>query len=304
MNSYHIPFGFDAVKDLSCRLSFTSHTIESSKELRDQLSVYASASGGYGGVEFSASAGYDQESETFEQSNSKKVESSATCQYFVTQMALHDKPDFSDDFKKTLNNLNQEIKSFGRVSENSINALIDAFGTHYVDHMVYGARLTRIHTMTSDAFSSMEQSGMNIEASASYSGAVSVAATVGMTQEQKQAASTFNENVQTKIYAMGKPPPADGDLNTWASEISEFPSPIKYRLKSIEDIFNPKFFPAIKTYVTKPEIVVTAIEAGRNTYCQHNKITNDHVYCKESDIPVYAPPPPPKATYGRLTWDM
>ena len=56
----------------SCIISFDSTLMENSKDLRKSLSTHASASGGAFGVEFSASAGYQRETQSFNRFESKK----------------------------------------------------------------------------------------------------------------------------------------------------------------------------------------------------------------------------------------
>ena len=60
-------------KAKSCITSFDSTLMENSKDLRKSLSTHTSGSGGAFGVEFSASAGYQRETQSFSRFKSKKL---------------------------------------------------------------------------------------------------------------------------------------------------------------------------------------------------------------------------------------
>lgn len=306
---YHLPYGIAASVDESCHLSFTSTVLEGSEDLRTHLNTYASVSGGGWGVEFSASVEYDKETETFRDSLSKKIESTAICQYYTTLMGLHSKPTFSKEFNTSLDKMNGEmIKNSGKISENTIFQLIDEFGTHYVESMVLGARFTHVHTMSSELYDSMKSQGIDVEVTAEYSGIISAGASAKMSDSQRKAVSKFDEEVKTKTSTMGKLPPADGNVNTWASETAERPSPIKYELKPITEVFDPSIFPGIKNHLSESYAaeIRQQIDRSKHAYCVHKKSQKKfkHLYCSESEIPDEVLPPPVtcKKVYSGLWW--
>ena len=82
--------------------------------------------------------------------------------------------------------------------------------------------------------------GINIESSASYSGRISLTGGFALDKSEQESASNFKKLVTTKTITKGAPPPADGDVMTWASTIKDNPVPVKYTLTPIANMFTAK----------------------------------------------------------------
>lgn len=233
---HKVPQGLSAATDTFCRTSFESKLIESSESLKKELGVTANIEGGYGGFSFSASSEYKQASSTLETGSSKIIESSATCKYFYTELDRYNLPDFTAGVGSALRQMNQGLKSNGKIDSNVAFRLFDDFGTHFPVELQYGARFTYQYKLTTSAYESLKSSSLSVEAQASYSGLASVSGGSGMTTAQENAVKKFQENSLSTTKTVGAPPPADGKALTWASEVKTSPLPVKYKLAPISDI--------------------------------------------------------------------
>lgn len=305
--SYQVPFGFSVDRQISCRTSFQSQVIESSKQLRDALSTSVSASGGAFGVEFSASVGYSRETESIENSHSTKVETTASCKYYEVELEPFRKPGFHYTFQQSVQRMKSDLANGGELSDAKLLEFFQLFGTHYVTSAMYGSRYTNMFTLTSSEKSKMEREGVDIEVAASYSGAVysgSISASVATEKEQNWR--KFSENSRRDTYSVGSLPPGDGDANTWASEVHDNPSPVSYTLAPISEVFDGNRFPKILDLLTNQQAqkIKHAIETRKMIYCNSLRQINSKVYCDESDIPVSATSKPTtrRPTYVNIQW--
>ena len=233
--------------------------MENSKDLRKSLSTHASDSGGAFGVEFSASAGYQRETQSFSRFKTKKVESSADCRYYTARLMEYWKPDFSDTFKSFLRYVNETYPNGMPVNDprpNDTHALIysrvfDTFGTHYIDKAVLGARYVNLFTMSASTYSNMVRQGVDVEFAASYSGPIaSASASFGTSTENQKQIDTFKRSVHRESFSLGSVPPDDGDAEKWASTVKDNPRPIEFHLRPIWELFEPKIFPNIRNHLS------------------------------------------------------
>lgn len=303
-----MPLGFDVDRQYSCRTSFQSQVIQTSKQLRDFLSTKVSVGGGAFGVEFSASVGYEKETESLEQTFSTKVQSTATCKYYHAQLGLfkNNKPKFSSTFKQAIALLKNDL-SDGKISNENAYFVFDNFGTHYLREALYGARYTNMFTMTSSDYSKMKREGIDVEVAASYSGAIySGSASASVSTETQESVRKFNENTNRETYSYGSLPPSDGEAATWASAVKQHPLPIQYTLGPITDVFDPNIFEKINSELSNEDAlkIKSELESKRTSYCAHVKNSNPKVYCSEAELPASGDrtKPASQPAYRGLTW--
>lgn len=74
----------------------------------------------------------------------------------------------------------------------------------------------------------MEANKIDVNAAASYSGwGVRAEGEAGYSASMESAAKSFSEVVDTQTVSVGAPPPLDGKVETWASEVHDTPVPYK-----------------------------------------------------------------------------
>lgn len=272
---------------VSCITSFDSTLMENSKDLRKSLSTHASGSGGAFGVEFSASAGYQRETQSFSRFRTKKVESSAECRYYTARLMEYQKPDFSDAFKSFLRYLNETYSS-ARVqitNEAIYSRIFDTFGTHYIDKVVLGARYVNLFTMSSSTYSNMVRQGVDVEFAASYTGPIaSASASFDMSTENQKKIDTFKRSVHRESFSLGSVPPDNGDAEKWASTVKDHPRPVEFHLRPIWELFEPKIFPNIRNHLSDALIITFRylIERVSLDYCVSKIRQNVPVFCSEA----------------------
>ena len=96
----------------------------------------------------------------------------------------------------------------------------------------------------------LESSETAIEARASLMSQYAQASfAAGYNSESSEAkkAKQMKEKVTTYTISKGAPPPANGDVLTWASQVKENPIPMKYALEPISKIFTPIYFKRYKS---------------------------------------------------------
>ena len=232
---YSVPRGIILIPDVSCITSFTSQVVETKYEFSKSLAVSASVSGGGWGVSFSASAGYKESSSVVSTGESVFILSKAGCNYYYMRLLEDDAPPFHPVFLKWIIKLNNTDQDTAYVD------FFEKYGTHYLKEVKFGASFTYEHKMSSSSYKTEKEKGVNVAVSASYSGLFSVGGGFSMDSSQKEAASNFQKNVETRTITIGAAPPANGDALTWASTVKESPVPVSYDLGSIEDLFTETF---------------------------------------------------------------
>lgn len=179
-----------------------------------------------------------------ETGSTKLIESSALCTYYHTSLDKYSLPDFTPGVKYFLKKL---YKAGGKVDKEVVFAFYDEFGTHFPVEVDYGARYTYQHKLSTSSYERMSRTGISVSAQASYSsGFFSMGGGVGMDKEKEQVAKNFQKNAQSTTIAVGAPPPADGNQNTWASEVKSSPLPVKYKLVPISDVLFDEKNPYLK----------------------------------------------------------
>lgn len=232
---YSVPHGLVITPDVSCDVSFTSSVIKTTREYESELSVSAHVSGGGFGVQFSASAGYNEAKSEISKGETSFVISTAKCNYYTSKLRYDGAIKFDSSFLRWVEKLNQTDDDEG------FFAFFEMYGTHYPIKMTFGARFTYENHIKTSELTKMESSGVNVAVSASYSGSVSVGGGFNMDSKSRKQASDFSQKAETRIITVGAAPPSNGDATTWASTVQQNPVPTEYDLDEIENLFSEQF---------------------------------------------------------------
>ena len=236
---YSIPDGTTVNDAQSCSFSFSSGITKNTGSYMDSLKVHVDASFKGWGASFSASTDYQDMETSTQNGKTVFVSSQARCEAYGA--SIND-AEFTDDFIDTVSYLPDVLNSS---TQGTYISFIHEYGTHVLISLMMGGRYgVRSEFKTSD-YSSLASSGINVKASAGYSGLVHVGGSLD-TDEKKEAAQTFN-NLRTtfKMYQVGGDPPIDvnGTAFEWAQTVKEDPLPLSYSLKEIYKYFTSRYFP-------------------------------------------------------------
>jgi len=232
---YLVPRGLVLFPDVSCMVSFTSSVSETTREFERELSVSASVSAGGWGIQFSASAGYQQAAKEISNKQYVYVVSKATCNYYQSKIQDGKTPHFDPTFLHWINKLNTTDANGDYLD------FFSKYGTHYPTAMTFGSRFMKVHRMESSKYEREFKGKVDVSISASYNGLFSAGGGFSMSASQREAASQFSESVQTTTITIGAAPPADGEASTWAAEVQSNPVPSRYDLDNIENIFSEAY---------------------------------------------------------------
>ena len=116
----------------------------------------------------------------------------------------------------------------------------------------YGALFIYQHEMEKSSFETeeSESSETALQARASLMSSYAQASfDAGYNSESSEAkkAKELKEKVTTYTISKGAPPPANGDVLTWASQVKDNPIPMKYTLEPISKIFTSTYFQRYKS---------------------------------------------------------
>ena len=96
------------------------------------------------------------------------IMSSAKCSYYFSQIDLTQPPPLHPGFYRWAKALEKDS------SETKLLEFVKYFGTHFPTTVLFGARFTQQHSMTSKAYKTASSRDISVSAQASYSGLISV----------------------------------------------------------------------------------------------------------------------------------
>uniref|UniRef100_A0A7M5XDS4 MACPF domain-containing protein n=2 Tax=Clytia hemisphaerica TaxID=252671 RepID=A0A7M5XDS4_9CNID len=267
---YQIPKGYNLAPDVSCVTSFSSEEISNSRQFTRELSTSANIGGGGWGVSFSASASYKEKESFMSTGKSIYIISTASCNYYFSQMKEENPPSLTKDFieyTKKLKNTDDVFKFF------------KYYGTHFMTYTLFGARFVYENKMKQESTKTESETGYSLSAQASYSGAFSLSGGFSMSSSQRKAAEDFQSKVETTTVSIGAPPPADGNTMTWASTVKDTPVPVKYKLREIDELFTPAFMKDVSDF-RDYERVRKLIKKSKPLYCRYLTALGNIDSCK------------------------
>ena len=128
------------------------------------LDIKASVEGSGWGARFSASADYKHVDSSTKRSKNLFTHSEISCCAYTASVLEYDSPAFSQNFLNAVKSLSTKYDKL------AYRRFISTFGTHYVRSANMGATYGQQSEISSSSWKKMEDSDVNIKASAGYSG--------------------------------------------------------------------------------------------------------------------------------------
>ena len=237
--TYLIPDHTQATTSTTCSFQFSSETNQKIDSYFNSLKIDANADFSGWGASFSASANYKEVHESSTTQESTYVSSHAACEAYITSVQL-EAAALNPAFVDTVQYLPPQ-------SPDSTDYLdfIQYWGTHVAIQVTMGGRYGVQSTITSQDYSNMVSTGLDIKAAAKYSGLKSLNVNVGTSIEKEQAEKFNSFRKDYQIYQIGGKPPLDESQSpfNWAKTVKDNPLPLKYNLLPITNFFTSRFFP-------------------------------------------------------------
>ena len=268
--TYLIPDHTQATTSTTCSFQFSSETNQEIDSYFNSLKIDANADFSGWGASFSASADYKEVHESSTTRESTYTSSHAVCEAYITSVQL-EAAALNPAFVDSVGNLPLQSQD-----STDYQDFIQNWGTHVAIQMTMGGRYGIESTITTQDYSSMVSTGLDIKAAATYSGLISLNANVG-TSEQKEQAQKFNSfRKDYQIYQIGGKPPLDESESpfNWAKTVKENPLPLRYNLLPITHFLTSRFFPDDENISQKQ----TNLQNTFLEYCQTLDLP-DPTYC-------------------------
>jgi hypothetical protein len=251
-----------------CLLDFKSTEVFGSQSYSNSLEVEVDASVEYLGNKFSASSDYRRVQTGTSDQHSVFTTTSASCSVYDGFLNLYDMPDLHDDFVHSI--LELPDASYDAVA---YMKFLDTFGTHFVSDLTMGAKFGFLSEISDDSYKKSLEMHLKLEFAASASAWGISGSAHSMTDEEKQAASSFRQLQSSwSEFVLGTNPPADGKSDSWASLAIEEPMPILYSLKSIEAVLEEESLSqSSKAALSSKNITAIAknIKRALSDYCPY-----------------------------------
>ena len=223
----------------SCSFSFSSSVTRDLSSYMDALKLHVDASFKGWGASFSASADYQQVHQSTENGQTMYISSQALCEAYGASV---DGATFLGSFINSVLYLPDVLNSSTQAAYLNF---IQEYGTHIATAIKMGGRYGIRSEFTTQNYSSLSSTGINIKASAGYSGLVKIGASLDTEQEEKDA-STYNDyRSNYLLYQIGGEPPVDENQTAfeWAKTVKDDPLPLSYSLTELYKYLTPRFFP-------------------------------------------------------------
>ena len=271
--TYLIPDYTQATTSTTCSFQFSTETNQKIDTYFNSLKIDANADFSGWGASFSASADYNEVHESSTTHESTYVSSHAACEAYITSVQL-EAAALNPAFVETVYYLPYESADNTKYMD-----FIQNWGTHVAIQLTMGGRYGVQSTITSQDYTNMVSTGLDIKAAAKYSGLISLNANVGTTVEQEQAQQFNSFRKDYQIYQIGGKPPLDESESPfeWAKTVKENPLPLKYNLLPLTNFLTSRYFPDDE-YISQKQI---NLQDTFVKYCQSLDLP-DITYCVNS----------------------
>lgn len=133
---------------------------------------------------------------------------------------------------------------------------LDLYGTHFVQEITMGSRLSILNSLSASAWENLEAHSVSVTAAAHASFLDCYLGTSTSDSTSSAQSNLFSQDSSTfQIYSIGTMP--NGDLIQWADETNTSPMPIQYSLVPISEIFNSTNF---ASRVNESQVNVSTIQ--------------------------------------------
>ena len=241
---YKVPDYVQALQTKSCSFQSEVSTVTGSKSYQDSLSVDVSVEvgGSFGlwSARFSSSVGYKEVNQgtteyrrVYTTARGKCIEYELAVNYMLSPIKV------TADFARAVNGLPLSQ------DESAYNTFINNYGTHVTSRVTMGAKMVIRSEFEQEAWSKMEETGVNVGVAAEVSFAhVASAGVEAETSTEKQQREGFEQQRSSHSESyLGSHPPPDGRKETWAKTAGDAPYPVSYKLAPITAFITAKFFP-------------------------------------------------------------
>ena len=246
---YSIP-DYTTVNDAqSCSFSFSSRINKDTASYMDSLKIHVDASFKGWGASFSASSDYQEIHQSTQSRQTVFISSQSQCEAYDASI---DYSPFTHDFHIAVNSLSEVINSS---TKQDYLTFIEQYGTHIASAVKMGGRFGVRSEFSTTNYSNLCSSGVNVKASAGYSGVIDISSSLA-TEDQEKAAKAFNDQRRSyKLYQVGGDPPVDENGTTfeWAQTVKNDPLPLSYSMIEVYKYFTSQYFPNIANIDKKNE---------------------------------------------------
>ena len=255
---YTIPDHTNVLQSFTCSFDFSSYSTRNTANYFQSLKVSVETSFSGWGASFSASTDYTKIQNSTSSSTSRYVSSDANCEAY--QAVLEPGAKLSDGFRIA-------VKRLSNSNMNDYLNFIRAYGTHYLASVKMGGRYGFQSEFDTTKYMNMLSTGLDVSASAGYSGVVKVNTNASTNTQRKMAEEFDSYRESYRIYQVGGQPPTDpnGTATAWAQTVQNNPLPVHYRLVEIADLFTKEHF----ENETDIEIKQANLKNATIYYCGH-----------------------------------
>ena len=236
---YSIPDHTMVNDALSCSFSFSSSVTRDSRSYMNSLKVHVDTSFKGWGASFSTSDDYQQVHQSTQNGETMYISSQAQCEAYGASV---DGATFLGSFINSVLYLPDVLNSSTQAAYLNF---IQEYGTHIATAIKMGGRYGIRSEFTTQNYSSLSSTGINIKASAGYSGLVKIGISLDTEQKEKDASNYNDHRSSYLLYQVGGEPPVNENQTTfeWAKTVKEDPLPLSYSLTELYKYLTPRFFP-------------------------------------------------------------
>jgi len=270
----------------SCSFNFGSIEMSGTKSYQESIERKASLEVEGYSAKFSASFDYKKVAKSTFNRSYLYTHSDVSCCSYMAQVLTFDPPMLSDGFRAAVGTLTEEY------DKDIYMRVIRYFGTHFVSAAQMGALFGQQSKVSTEAWTTMLETGFDIKTGASFSAFGVTASASYMSKDDKQKAQEFSsKSTEQKTYTIGAAPPSDNNPMTWVKETKASPAPMTLKLTSIlslfDDLYGVKVSAAVKANMKK----------ALDEYCNYLLDQNEVASCSAPAPDPPFPNPPLKRTW-------
>jgi len=239
---YVVPDYVQALQTKSCSFQSEVSTVTGSESYQDSLSVDVSVDvgGSYGpwGARFSSSVGYKEVNQGTSEYRRVYTNARAKCIEYELAVNFRRLPvKVTADFARAVNGL-----SFSQ-NDTAYIKFINDYGTHVTSRVTMGAKMIIRSSFEQEAWTEMEETGLNVGVAAEVSFMHVASVGVGVeTATEKEQREEFEQMRSSHLESyLGSHPPSNGNKEAWAETAGDAPYPVSYKLAPLTAFITAKF---------------------------------------------------------------
>jgi hypothetical protein len=204
-------------------------------------SLQSSVSADFGGwgAAFSASSEYRRVEEETRSDHNVYMQASATCSVYSVQVNAFKPPRVTANFLAGVQRLPE---TYSAENAAMFDLFIATFGTHVMFGAEFGGEWGQMSEFSQSAWSNMLSTGLDVSASASYSGIISAGGSLSTESERSDAQSFASAATEQRIFNKGGS--YSQSSTEWIDSVMSQPMPIFYHLWPLDEVLQPSFMPS------------------------------------------------------------